>query len=68
MPSFERLQHVKLGDSRDFHEDLAPLLSNASIFGTDLYAAGLGSTVEGMFAELTAGPGAVRETLKKYTA
>lgn len=66
--SMAQLQHVKLGDSRDFHEDLAPLLSNASIFGTDLYAAGLGSTVEGMFAELTAGPGAVRETLKKYTA
>ncbi|MDD3340424.1 MAG: mannitol dehydrogenase family protein [Lachnospiraceae bacterium] len=61
------LKNVSLGDSRDFHADLSPLLSNPAIFGVDLYEVGLGSTVEALFAELTAGPGAVRSTLKKYT-
>lgn len=66
--SMAQLSHVSLGDSRNFHEDLAPLLSTPAIFGVDLYEAGLGETVEKLFAELVAGPGAVRATLKKYTA
>jgi len=32
----------------------------------DLYEAGLGEKIEGFFAEMTAGPGAVRGTLRKY--
>lgn len=59
---------IKLGRKGSFHEALFPLLSNPDIFGVDLYEAGLGETVEGYFAELVAGPGAVRSTLKKYTA
>lgn len=57
---------IKLGEVRDFHKELQPILSNATIFGVDLYEAGLGETVEKYFAELVAGPGAVRATLEKY--
>ena len=41
-------------------------LSNANIFGIDLYQAGIGDKIEEMFKEEIAGPGAVRATLKKY--
>lgn len=64
----ENLAAVKLGDSRDFHQELAPLLSNATLFGVDLYSVGLGEQVEALFTELVAGPGAVAATLEKYTA
>ncbi len=47
---------------------LKPILSNANIFGVDLYEAGIGETVEAMFLEEIAGAGAVRATLKKYLA
>ncbi len=61
------LAGISLGDTgADLHEKLAPILSNANIFGTDLYKAGLGEKIEGLFAEELAGPGAVRATLKKY--
>jgi fructuronate reductase len=38
------------------------------VFGLDLYEAGLGEQIEGMVAELYAGPGAVRKTLHKYVS
>ena len=41
-------------------------LTNANLFGCDLNAVGLADKVRGYFAELIAGPGAVRATLKKY--
>ncbi len=62
------LAGIKLGDTGPFHAQLKPILSDARIFAVDLYAAGLGEKVEGYFAELVAGPGAVRGTLKKYLA
>lgn len=64
----DNLSGVKLGDSGDFHKELAPLLSNATLFGIDLYTIGLGERIEGLFAELVAGPGAVAATLEKYTS
>ena len=45
---------------------LKGILSNANIFGIDLYEAGIGERIEEMFVEEIAGPGAVRATLKKY--
>lgn len=45
---------------------LAPILRNEKIFGVDLYEAGLAEQVTAYFVEMTAGPGAVRETLEKY--
>ena len=59
---------VKLGEACDVHQVLKPILSNAKIFGVDLYEAGLGEYVESIFAELIAGKGAVRAALKKHLA
>ena len=47
---------------------LRPVLSNAALFGVDLYTAGLGETIETMFREMLAGPGAALRTVKKYMA
>ncbi len=60
------VQKIRLGDQGPFDEALRPLLSNRKIFGVDLYAGGLAGCVAGYFRELAAGPGAVRNTLKKY--
>ncbi len=62
------LKGIKPGDKGPFHAQLRPILSDARIFAVDLYKAGLGERVENYFAELVAGPGAVRATLKKYLA
>ena len=56
---------IKIGDS-DVHAKLEKLFGDASIFGVNLYEAGLGELAEKYFVELIAGKGAVRETLKKY--
>lgn len=47
---------------------LTKLLSNTVIFGADLAAAGLSDLIAKYFNEMNAEPGAVRKTLKKYTA
>lgn len=57
---------VKLGEPTDVHKVLEPILKDETIFAVDLYQAGLGQKTEEMFAELIAGKGAVRQTLKKY--
>lgn len=59
----------KLGESYSeaaIAEKVMPLLKNAQIFGVDLEEVGLAGKVISFFAELVAGVGAVRETLKKY--
>ena len=63
-----QLKGIKLGDQSLEKDVLKPILSNEKIFAVDLYKAGLGEKIEGMFLELIAGPGAVRATLKKYLA
>ena len=62
----QALASVKLGDQGTHSDALRPILSNANIFGVNLYEAGLGELTEQYFSELIAGPGAVRATLKKY--
>lgn len=57
---------VKLDGSVDAESVLEPVLKNASIFGVDLYEAGLASLVCKYFTEMTAGIGAVQKTLEKY--
>ena len=47
---------------------LRPILSNAAVFGTDLYAAGLGERIETLFKEMLGGPGAALETVKRQMA
>lgn len=60
------VKDIKLGDTSIKEGALKPILSNDKIFAVNLYEVGLGEKIEGMFLELIAGKGAVRETLKKY--
>ncbi|WP_069997128.1 mannitol dehydrogenase family protein [Cellulosilyticum sp. I15G10I2] len=60
------LNGITLGQTGPFAEALKPIFSNEKIFGVNLYEVGLGEVVENYFTELVSGPGAVRETLKKY--
>lgn len=62
----DALKDVRLGFPETALGVLAPILRNASVFGVDLYQAGVAQKVETLFEELIAGPGAVRQTLKKY--
>ncbi len=64
----QHLAGVKLGsqDAAAVHAAAQPILSNANIFGADLYEVGLGEKIEGMFLEMLAGTGAVRKTIQKY--
>lgn len=61
------LSKIHLGDQGPFHEKLQPIFSNQTIFGVNLYQAGLGDLAEHYFEELVSGKGAVRKTLEKYT-
>ncbi|SFG67246.1 mannitol dehydrogenase family protein [Oribacterium sp. WCC10] len=57
---------IKPGEKPDYTK-LEGLLRNTSVFGVDLVEAGLAERVMNYFTELTAGKGAVRATLHKYT-
>ncbi len=69
-PMLEQLQNelksVKFGKPESAREALEPILTNVNIFGVNLESVGLAEKVQDMFAEMLAGPGAVRATLKKY--
>ncbi len=64
----QALSGLSLGhaDAASVHAACAPILSNANIFGIDLYPSGLGAKVEKMFLEELKGPGAVRQTIERY--
>ena len=53
-------------DASAIHDAVSPILSNAEIFGLDLYEVGLGRKVEHFLAEMLAGPGAVAATIDIY--
>ncbi len=59
-----KLKGISLGGS--YGGELQSILSNEKIFGVDLVKCGLSEKIEGMFCELIAGKGAVRNTLSKY--
>ena len=59
------VENIRLGDARDFHNELQPILSNQTIFGVDLYEVGLAGLVERYFAQMVAGPGAVKDALAR---
>lgn len=61
-----KLMGIVLGKPETYNGQLKEILSNENIFGINLYEAGIGEKIEEMFTEELAGPGAVRETLKKY--
>ncbi|MDR0387909.1 MAG: hypothetical protein LBH57_07695, partial [Treponema sp.] len=66
------LEGLSLGSPESAAGKLRPILSNEKIFALNLYSVetgksgSLGSRVEGYFAELIGGKGAVRATLQKY--
>lgn len=62
------LEGIEVGKPETYTGQLKGILSNANIFGIDLYEAGIGEKIEEMFLEEIAGTGAVRATLKKYLA
>ena len=62
------LAGVTLGDPASLQGKLDGILDNAVLFGVSLKAAGLADKVTGFLAEMLAGPGAVRATLKKHLA
>mgnify|MGYP002100992110 FL=1 len=64
----QALEGNEVGHPETYKGQLKGILSNANIFGIDLYEAGIGEKIEEMFLEEIAGTGAVRATLKKYLA
>ncbi len=59
------LAGVELGKPETADGVLKDVLKNAVLFGTDLYAAGLGEKIEKKFAAMISGAGAVRAALKE---
>ena len=57
---------IKLGEEADVEAILRPVLENKAIFGVNLYEVGMADLVCKYFREMTAGTGAVRDTLKRY--
>ena len=64
----EVLKDISIGNKDSLKDQLKPILSNVHIFGSDLYAVGIGELIEDMFRDLIADKGAIRATLKKYLA
>jgi len=62
----DALKVVTFGKPETAKGALNEVLSNKAVFGVDLVEVGLAEKVENLFAELIAGPGAIRATLKKY--
>ncbi len=71
-PLLEEVQKItcnlKLGDNSNNASILDSLLHDASIWGVDLYEAGLAETVLDDFALLNEGKGAIRNTIHKFVA
>lgn len=59
-------EQLKLEPGQNTEAVIGPVLKMKQIFGVDLYEAGLAELVCGYLKEMTAGPGAVRATLRKY--
>ncbi|MBO5524750.1 MAG: mannitol dehydrogenase family protein [Roseburia sp.] len=59
------MAEISLGQTENL-EGIQKILANPSIFGVNLYEAGLGELTENYFREMNAGIGAVRRTLEKY--
>jgi fructuronate reductase len=57
------IKNVSLGNPASAAGALKPILSNTHVFGLNLYDDGLGEKIEGYFARMIAGKGAVRRVL-----
>lgn len=61
----EKLAKIEFGKPETVEGSLKDILSNAAIFGVNLYDAGIADTVETYFKAMLAGKGAVREVLQE---
>ena len=64
----EALQGIRLGFPETAEGKIDGLLSDPALFGTCLLGTGLDDKIKGFLASLLAGPGAVRNTLRKALA
>ena len=55
------LSSVVFGNPESLTDQLHPILSNEKVFFIDLYKAGLGEKIEGMFREMIAGKGSKKQ-------
>ena len=62
----DALASLKFDDPSSLTDQAKPVLSNARIWGSDLYAAGIGEKIEGMLREMLEGSGAVRRFLHRH--
>lgn len=60
------LDGITFGEPDSVGDKLKPILSNANIFGIDLYEAGIGGQIEQLVKEELAGAGAIRAALKAH--
>ena len=60
------LAGIELGKPESYCGQLKAILSNETIFGSDLCALGMDKLIEEIFVKEIAGKGAVRATLKEY--
>ena len=56
---------IRLGEDVDVDARLRPILENETVFGVNLYEAGLADAVCRYFGEMIAGAGAVLKTLEE---
>ncbi|MBR3403479.1 MAG: mannitol dehydrogenase family protein [Parasporobacterium sp.] len=62
----EQLSGLRFGEPDSLKDQLRGVLSNESLFGSDLYEAGLGGKIETMVRSELEGAGAVRRTLRSW--
>ena len=62
----EMLKDIEIGKTETLTDQLRPILSNANIFGSDLYEAGIGEKIEQMFREEISELGGIKKTIDKY--
>ena len=62
----KQLAGIEMGKPETVGDKLTRILKNSLIFGSDLTATPLAARIEGYFLEEIAGPGAVRETLRRH--
>lgn len=62
------LSEVKYDDVTSYKGQLLPILSNETIFASNLVEIGLSHKIEEMFVKMLSGKGAVRKTLHEYVS
>ena len=62
----KKLDGIEVGKPETADGRLKDILCNETLFGTDLYKAGLGEKIEERFKKMLWGKGAVRQVLSAY--